>query len=336
LGNRVRKKAALFLDYPPGDGEVFGQGRRERIAALTDLYPHVINQDNFDQHGADLADTQVIFATWGMPQFTETHFARLPKLEAVFYAAGNVRAFAEPLVEHGIVLVSAWAINAIPVAEMCLAQILLSLRGYFRSVRGYRELKSSEAKAFWRPGVAGETIGLIGMGKIGTRLRELLQDYPLQVIAHDPFLTGARAAELDVEKVALPEVFRRACVVSNHIPDLPSTRGTLDRALFETMREGATFINTGRGAQVVEADLAQVLRERPDLTALLDVTWPEPPDSGSPLWRLPNVVVSPHIGGTIGNEVVRLADCAIAEFEEWVAGRPLRYQVTREVLETMG
>jgi hypothetical protein len=204
LGNRVRKKAALFLDYPPGDGEVFGQGRRERIAALTDLYPHVINQDNFDQHGADLADTQVIFATWGMPQFTETHFARLPKLEAVFYAAGNVRAFAEPLVEHGIVLVSAWAINAIPVAEMCLAQIVLSLRGYFRSVRGYRELKSSEAKAFWRPGVAGETIGLIGMGKIGTRLRELLQGYPLQVIAHDPFLTGARAAELDVERSRCP------------------------------------------------------------------------------------------------------------------------------------
>jgi phosphoglycerate dehydrogenase-like enzyme len=326
----------LFYDYPPSDGEVFEPGRRQRIAALTDLYPHVVNARNFDDHAAGLAEVEVIFATWGMPRFSKAHFAALPKLEAVFYAAGNVRSFAEPLVGRGIVLVSAWAINAIPVAEMCLAQILLSLRGYFRSVRGYREFKRSEAKAFWRPGVAGETIGLIGMGKIGTRLRELLQGYALQVIAHDPFLTGARAAELDVEKVALPEVFQRACVVSNHIPDLPSTRGALDRALFETMREGATFINTGRGAQVVEADLAQVLRERLDLTALLDVTWPEPPDSGSPLWRLPNVVISPHIGGTIGDEVGRLADCAIAEFEAWAAGLPLRHRVTREVLETMG
>jgi phosphoglycerate dehydrogenase-like enzyme len=336
MGTSVPKKAALFYDYPQGDGEVFGHGRRERIATLTELYPHVVHGRNFDQHAAGLAEVEVIFATWGMPRFCEAHFAALPKLEAVFYAAGNVWAFAEPLVEHGIVLVSAWAINAIPVAEMCLAQILLSLRGYFRSVRGYREFKRSEAKAFWRPGVAGETIGLIGMGKIGTRLRELLQDYPLQVIAHDPFLTGAQAAELDVEKVALPEVFRRACVVSNHIPDLPSTRGALDRALFETMREGATFINTGRGAQVVEADLAQVLQERADLTALLDVTWPEPPAPASELWTLPNVVISPHIGGTIGDEVIRLADCAIEEFEEWQAGRPLRYQVTREVLETMG
>jgi phosphoglycerate dehydrogenase-like enzyme len=87
---------------------------------------------------------------------------------------------------------------------------------------------------------------------------------------------------------------------------------------------------------VVEADLIQVLEARPDLTALLDVTWPEPPAADSKLWSLGNVVISPHIGGTIGNEVTRLADCAIEESEAWAAGRPLRYQVTREVFATMG
>jgi phosphoglycerate dehydrogenase-like enzyme len=156
------------------------------------------------------------------------------------------------------------------------------------------------------------------------------------VIAHDPYLTEQRARSLDIERVSLEDLFRRACIVSNHIPDLPSTQGVLTGALFETMREGATFINTGRGAQVVEPDLIRVLQARPDLTALLDVTWPEPPDADSPLWTLPNVVISPHIGGTIGNEVTRLADCAIEEFEAWAAGRPLRYQVTREVFATMG
>jgi phosphoglycerate dehydrogenase-like enzyme len=114
------------------------------------------------------------------------------------------------------------------------------------------------------------------------------------------------------------------------------TRGTLNAALFKSLREGATFINTGRGAQVVEADLVATMKARPDLTALLDVTWPEPPAKDSELWQLPNVVISPHIGGTIGNEVTRLADCAIEEFEAWQAGKPLRYQVTREVLRTMG
>lgn len=329
-------KAALFFDYPLSDGEVFGHGRRERIAALTELYPHVVNARNFDEHAPYLEDLEVIFATWGMPRLSEQQLARLPRLQAVFYAAGNVKAFAPPLLDHGIILVSAWAINAIPVAEMCLSQILLSLRGYFRSVRRYREIRNADAKAFWRPGVFGETVGLIGMGKIGRRLRELLRDYPLEVIAHDPFLSDERAHELGVEKVELDALFRRAYVVSNHIPDLPSTRGVLDGALFGSMRDGATFINTGRGAQVVEEDLVRVLGERPDLTALLDVTFPEPPEPGSALWDLPNVVISPHIGGTIGDEVIRLADCAIEEFEAWQAGRPLRYQVTPEVFETMG
>ena len=332
----MNKLTALFYNYPGGEGEVFGQGRRARIAALGALYPHVVHAGNFEEHAPSLAGLEAILATWGMPDLSDAQLDRLPRLQAVFYAAGNVKAFAPRLVERGIVLTSAWAINAIPVAEMCLSQILLSLRGYFRATRRYRDLRSAEAKAFHRPGVNGETVGLIGMGHIGSRLAGLLRGFPVKVIAHDPFLGAARAAELGVERVGLDELFRRAYVVSNHIPDLPETRGTLGAKLFEAMREGATFLNTGRGAQVVEAELARVLEARPDLTALLDVTWPEPPEASSPLWRLPNVAISPHIGGTVGDEVVRLADSAIEEFEAWLAGRPLRWRVTAEVLRTMG
>lgn len=332
----VLKKAALFYDYPPEDGDVFGQGRRDRIAEITDLYPHVINGGNFDEHADALADVEVIFATWGLPRFADHHFSRLPKLKAVFYAAGNVRSFADPLVENDIILVGAWDINAIPVAEMCLSQILLSLRGYFRAARQYRDVKTHAAKSFSRSGVFGETVGLIGLGKIGTRLRELLSSFPIKVIAHDPFLTDERAKALDVEVVSLVDLFERSLVVSNHTPDLESTRGVLTASHFEIMRDGATFINSGRGAQVVEQDLVRVLSARPDLTALLDVTLPEPPPAGSALWSLENVVISPHIGGTVGDEVVRLADCMIEEFERWEAGGQLRYRITPEVLKTMG
>jgi len=329
-------KSALFYDYPPADGDVFGQGRRERIAELTDLYPHVITGGNFDQHAAALSDVEVIFATWGIPRFSESHFSAMPNLKAVFYAAGNVRSFADPLVERGVVLVGAWDINAIPVAEMCLSQILLSLRGYFRAVRRYEDIKTGVAKTFPRSGVFGETVGLIGLGKIGTRVRNLLSDYPIKVIVHDPFLTESRAQELDVESVSLEQVFERSLVVSNHIPDLESTAGTLNATHFKVMREGATFINSGRGAQVVEQDLIRVFSARPDLTALLDVTLPEPPGANSLLWKMTNVAISPHVGGTIGDEVVRLADCVIDEFENWSDGRPLQYEITAKVLETMG
>ncbi len=333
----LMRKSALFYDYPPRNGNVFGQGRRERIASMTDLCPAVLNGGNLGGHGPTLRDLEVIFATWGMPALSDEQFDLFPKLKAVFYAAGNVRGFAHPLLERDILLVSAWAINAIPVAEMVLAQILLTGRGYFRAVRGYRGSgRAGEPKPFRRPGVNGETIGVIGLGQIGTRLTEHLLRFGYRVLAHDPFLTAERARELGVEVASLEELFEQSHVVSNHTPDLAVTKGVLDGSLFKAMREGATFINTGRGAQVVEADLIRVLSERPDLTALLDVTDPEPPVAESELWTLPNVVISPHIGGSVGDEVVRMADCVIDEFEAWEQGKPLRYQVTREVLATMG
>jgi phosphoglycerate dehydrogenase-like enzyme len=331
------RKAALFYDYPNGDGDVFGHGRRERIAALTDLYPVVITPATFGQHAPDLRDVEAIFATWGFPALTNQQLAAMPRLRAVFYAAGNVRAFAAPLVEHDIILVSAWAMNAIATAQMVLSQILLTCRGYFRAVRQYQAARTMVgAKSFRRTGAAGETIGLIGMGWIARRLTEHLHDFGFHVLASDPTLTEERARALGVEQVPLPELFKRSYVVSNHVPDLPWTNGMLGRALFASMRDGATFINSGRGAQVVEAELCDVLRGRPDLTALLDVTWPEPPATDAALWALPNLILSPHVGGTIGDEVTRLADCVIEEFVAWNTGAPLRFQVTREILQTMG
>lgn len=334
------RKAALFYDYNLQEGEVFGQGRLQRIEALTDLYPTVVNRHNFANHAANLRDVEVIFATWGMVSFSDEQLAQLPELKAVFYAAGNVKAFASPLIGRDILLMSAWAINAIPAAEMVLSQVLLSCRGYFRSVRNYKadpnHADHVAAKAFPHPGVNGETVGVIGLGYIGTALTKHLQHFGFNVLASDPYLTVERAAELGVEKVSLEELFERSYIVSNHIPDLPATKNVLNAPLFEAMRDGATFINTGRGAQVVEADLIRVMSQRPDLTALLDVTYLEPPTPDSALWNLPNVVMSPHVGGTTGDEVVRLSDCAIEEFIAWDAGKPLRYQVTREVLETMG
>jgi phosphoglycerate dehydrogenase-like enzyme len=331
------RKAALFYEYTPLDGDVFGKGRRERIAELTDLYPTVITRGNFAEQAAALRDVEVIFGTWGLFPFGAEHFEKMPQLRAVFYAAGNVKAFAQPLIEREIVLTSAWAMNAIATAQLVLGQILLTCRGYYRGARRYRELQdTAQARAFWRAGANGETIGLIGMGWVAQRLTEYLHQFGFHVITNDPYLSDERARQLGVRKVSLQDLFAQSYVVSNHIPDLPTTQGVLGRPLFEKMRDGATFINSGRGAQVIQPDLIAVLQARPDLTALLDVTHPEPLPKDSPLWSLPNVVVSPHMGGTIGDEVVRLADCAIEEFIAWNTNRALQYQVTKEIFATMG
>jgi phosphoglycerate dehydrogenase-like enzyme len=314
---------------------VFGQQRGEQIAQRVDLFPHVVTSANFDVLAPQLQDIEVIFSTWGMPALSAAQLDRLPHLEAVFYAAGSVQGFARPLLERGIIVMSGWAANAVPVAEFTLAQILLANKGYFRNLRDCSTAAGRAATPFVGRGNFGTTVSILGAGQIGTKLIELLKPFHLNVIVFDPFLSSGRAGELGVESVSLPEAFARGQVVTNHLANLPPTRGLLNRALFESLPLNATFINTGRGATVVEADLMEVLRARPDVTALLDVTDPEPPAPDSPFYELPNVHLTSHIAGGVGDEVARMADYAIEEFDRWTCGEPMRYAVTSQMLETM-
>ncbi|XHR27871.1 MAG: hydroxyacid dehydrogenase [Chthoniobacteraceae bacterium] len=315
--------------------EVYAQGRRAQIAELTDLYPHVVDLANFQEHAPHLRDLEAIFTTWFMPSLQPEQLDLLPSLKAVFYAAGTVKPFALPFLERGITVVSAWQANAIPVAEFTSAQIVLSMKGYFRNAREYTGPAYWNAGGFQGPGNYGGTVALLGAGAIGRKVIEYLKPYHLRIVAFDPFLGEARAAELGIAKVSLEEAFEQGCVVSNHLANIPETRKMLHGGLFAKMRRDATFINTGRGATVDEPGLIEVLRARPDLTALLDVTWPEPPAEDSPFFTLPNVQTTTHIAGSANDETVRLADYCLEEFEAWACGRPLRYAVSLEMLKRM-
>ena len=329
----VRKKAAFF-GSPDLIDRVYGGDRKARVAAQTNLFPSVIRQADLAGCAADLKDLEVIFSTWGMPALTRQELDGLPCLKAVFYAAGSVQPFARPLLERGILVVSAWHANAVAVAEFTLAQILLANKGYFQNTQNCRR------RVPWREaphgeGNYGETVALLGAGAIGRRLIGLLQPFHLHLLVFDPYLSPDEAARLGVEKVSLEEAFTRAGVVSNHLADKPETERMLDGSLMMRLRDGATFINTGRGRTLDEDGLARVLQARPSLTALLDVTHPEPPEPDSPLYTLPNVHLTSHIAGAIGNEVLRMADCCLEEFAAWQAGRPLQYAISLTQLETM-
>ena len=100
-------QAAFFYDYPPGDSDDYGQGRKERLEEIVNLCPHVVRGNSSDAHADSLRDVEVIFATWGIPNLSDAQLGRMSNLEAVFYAAGNVKAFTQQLIDHGILLVSA-------------------------------------------------------------------------------------------------------------------------------------------------------------------------------------------------------------------------------------
>lgn len=332
-------KAAFFNDgkgFEQGGilSHVYGAERKARIAALTDLYPEVVSSATFEQHVTGLAGVEVIFCSWGMPALTDDQLDRLPALKAVFYAAGSVKGFAGPLIKRGILVVNANVANAVPVAEFSLAQILLACKGYFRNTREFKGPERFQS-AYRGPGVYGETVALLGAGAIGRRLVELMRAFTLRVVVVDPYLSDEEASRMGVSKVTYEQAFSSSFVVSNHLPDLPATRGLLNGSLFRRMRMGSVFINTGRGAQVVESELVSVLKERTDLTVLLDVTCPEPPEEDSELYKLPNVQLSSHIAGSLNDEVVRMADLVIEEFKAWLEGKPLRYSISPEQLAIM-
>lgn len=282
--------------------------------------------------------TEFVFSTWGMPSFTEEEIKRcLPSLKAVFYGAGSVQAFAAPFLNCGVKVFSAWGANAVPVAEYTVAQIILANKGFFSSSRmaktGDRKAAKEEFNAY--PGNYNVKVGIIGAGMIGKLVVRMLQSYRLEVLVFDPFLPEEKAEELGVKKVDLAVLFKECQVVSNHLANNEQTRGMLHGPLFESMLPHAAFINTGRGAQVVERDLINVLKQRPDLTALLDVTFPEPPEEGSELYTLPNCILTPHIAGSSGNEVRRMGEYMEAEYQSLIQNKPCQYEVTLEMLKTM-
>ena len=307
-------------------GAVYGLGRYEKIAEMADLYPHIISADNFEEHVNNLQDLEVIFSTWGMPQLTEEQVARLPNLKCVFYAAGASRGWRMPYLNNNVKVATATPANAIPVAEFCLGQILLSMKGFFRNSRNltdYQTAKNGKDK-FGGPGCYGETVALIGEGAISRKLQELLKPFDLNIMVVSSYL--------DKSEISLEEAFEKAYVISSHLPNLETNKGVLNGELFKRMRQTATFINTARGAQVNHDDLIEVFRERQDLTALLDVQHPEPPEEGSELYTLPNVYLSSHIAGSHNDEFARMADFMIADFQRWQRGEELLYEVDSEQL----
>ena len=323
----------IFLtnESPALINRVYGADIQKQLGHLGIYSGSSLKHENFQQ-------VEYIFSTWGMPALNEKDIkCHFPALKAVFYAAGSVQHFARAFLNCGVRVFSAWGANAVPVAEFCLAQILLANKGFYQSAAMFKQGKRHEARAYTEslPGNFGTKIGLVGCGMIGGLTAQLLKPFRLEVLAYDPYLSDEKSAQLGVKQCTLQQLFAQCHVISNHLPNNEHTKGMLGYELFTQMRPNAVFINTGRGAQVNEAGLIRALEEQPGRTALLDVTEPEPPLPGSPLYQLPNVVLTPHIAGSTGTEVARMGEFMFAEFCALRNGGNIQYEITQNMLATM-
>ncbi|MFI6099426.1 hydroxyacid dehydrogenase [Lentzea sp. NPDC051213] len=273
----------------------------------------------------ELPDVELLVTGWGCPPITESALQRLPSLKAIVHTAGSVKGFVtDACWDRGIVVSSAAAANAVPVAEYTVAMILLSGKRVLERARDYRRTRHIPfLETPMTTGNFGATVGILSASMIGRRVVELLRPYDFHVLVHDPFVTEVDGAE----SVGLADLFARSDVVSVHTPLLPETTGLVSRELLGLLRDDAVLINTARGA-VVDQDA--LVHEIGRIRAVLDVTDPEVLPADHPLWHSDNVLITPHLAGSQGNEWGRLARHAVDEVRRWANGEPFQTPVPAE------
>ncbi|MBP0627503.1 hydroxyacid dehydrogenase [Cupriavidus sp. AcVe19-1a] len=201
--------------------------------------------------------------------------------------------------ERGIRVIPAAGANARSVAEYVVTTAALLLRGAYGSTAQVAAGQWPRARLSEGREALGKTLGLVGFGDIGRQAAALAQAFGMQVVAHDPMLSAADPAwaRTGVRSVALDTLLAQSDAVSLHVPLVAATRHLLDAQRIAGMKRGAVLINTARGGVVDEAALAQALRNGHLGGAALDVFEHEPLPAGSVLADVPNLILTPHIGG---------------------------------------
>ena len=332
-----RGNAALLM-WPGVDEMLLTPQVRQALAEVVTL----VDDAPIDVMGApaaDLESVEVLIGGWGAAALDAAALDRLPSLRLLAYAAGTVKGVVtDELWARGVVVSSAAAANAVPVAEFTFATIVMIAKDVFRVRDTYREVRGEQPVMGTGPcgplGTYGMKVGVFGASKIGRMVLERLRSLDVEVGLHDPFVEVDEAAALGATRMGLDEMCAWTDIVTVHAPELPATRHLIDAERLALMRDGAWLINTARGSIVDTAALeAECASGR--LSCFIDTPDPEPLPPTSPLWDLPNAVLTPHIAGSMGNEVARMGRLAVDEVERFMAGQPLCHEVRAEDLDLL-
>ncbi len=313
--------------------EIYGGKEIAEISRLIDLVCEPLTSAQLEQDPEILSDCEVVMTEWGSVRFRSPLLDYAPNLEAVFYAGGSIKGIvSDEFWDRGIKISSAYGANAVSVAQYTLSQIISCskrLRQYCQKAKKIKDFPSRET--YYMPGTYESVLGVISLGMIGWQVCRYIQTVTeMKIIAYDPYVGSDQARAMGVELCSLDDIFSQSDIVSLHTPVLEETKGMITGRHFEMMKPDSSFINTARGVLVKEDEMIDVLKRRSDITAVLDVTEPEPPNSNSPLYELKNVVLTPHIAGCMGPECKRMSKYMIDELERFINGKKLKWQITKE------
>jgi phosphoglycerate dehydrogenase-like enzyme len=332
----VRAPETLLVMSPHWFGVQFGDAELARLRALASLgEPLVTDELRSPAVRRRLADTEVLLTSWGCPPLDADVLDAAPRLRAVLHAAGTVRPHVtDAAFGRGLLVTTAADANAEPVAQYTLAAVLWAFKKVPFLAADARRFRTDWSYARRRGELSGRdrTVVLVGYSRIGRRVTQLLVQLGLaRVLVVDPVADPAEIAAAGAEPATLAEALPLADVLSLHAPELPETRHLIGAAELAALPPHAVLLNTARGSLVDTAALERACAEQ-GLHAVLDVTEPEPLPADSPLYDLPNVLLTPHIAGSLGSETRRMTGAALTELERYAAGLPPLDPVTRHTL----
>ena len=315
---------------------MFSQDALDRL----DVSANVVHHDADEPADKDallelLPGARACITSWGVAQLDADVVEAASSLGAIAHMGSSVKRFVSDAVwKRGIRVTSAGVTLGRDVAETTLGLMIVGRKRVWPLGRHVRDggWRDSPTWDRWDAReLARSTVGIIGASNVGRHLIKLLEPFEKELLVTDPFLTEDDANQLGVEVVALDDLVRRSDIVSLHCPENEHTHHLLNAEVLSQLRDGAVLINTARGGLIdEEALIAELSTGR--IFAFLDVTEVEPPVLDSPLRRLDNVVITPHIAGCIAN-CNRMGELAVEEVRRYLAGEPAVYEIRPEMLD---
>src|SRR6184192_4584804 len=219
--------------------------------------------------------------------------------------------------KRGVLVMSTPGGNAISVAEHTFALLLALARQVPRLDKAIHEGRWEKSSAAGTE-VRGKTLGLIGLGRIGSEVAVRAEAFDMRVVAYDPFISEAAARELSVELVPLDQLLAECDFISLHTAVSPQTRDMINALSIAKMKKGVRIINAARGELINEADLAAAIKGGHVAGAALDVFAEEPPKN-CPLIGLPNVITTPHVAGSTAEAQEELGTQVALQIKDYLA-----------------
>jgi D-3-phosphoglycerate dehydrogenase / 2-oxoglutarate reductase len=271
----------------------------------------------------EVADADGLIA--GLDEINADVLERAPRLRAVArYGIGTDRIDLDAAARRGITVTVTPGANANAVAELTIALLLALAR---QLTTGRDRVRAGEWPSMRGVEVAGRTIGLLGLGRIGSLVASKAHALDLRVLAHDPFVASEQVDAVGATLVDLQTLAVESDFLSLHAQLTEESRGIVDRTFLARMKPGAALVNTARSELVAQDALLWALDHGPLAAAALDVLAEEPPPPDDPLLRRDDVIVTPHMGAHTAEAATAMGRIALDELLAVLAGRTPRFAV---------